>query len=660
MGKYSDLYCSWEDSLTGILKNDDACKVMDTIVNVVSRLLESTMPISDDVLVLCWKYCLMIGNKEKCDKFLALLTTTVKDSLNPKSDTKARDGAWFKEFLLNSNVWLMKQHNNKNNNKKENKDDVKTDNNNNNEAKSDSPTKGLLYEEISDTANKQLEFVKEFIKDNVVREMKENSKEFDVLVKYEMKLDNKIELRQDAIEYGIQSDYKEKDLWIMASHIQNKNFDCFQEYNLKNYLTKMLVTAHAINDSFQDEMRRMFKRINKCAVFMPAPVKLEERCQIKVQTDYNEIRYPSASALLDCIRCSITFDSCSDLLRGVLEFKERIEKQENNDKYMIKKIVRCKNTFNKIESWINKNGEIDVNKCNYCDIKLNVIIVSSLSDDGSSNASISNKTAIIGEVQFLINWFLRAKAMSHSWYSILRRNEFVENVNGMLLDDCDLIKYQRKILGWINHENLESISKELLFNPNKILAMKYPITKTKTNITETISVEKKSGNSNSKDDTINVVSTSTAVQTMKTEDFNAESEWPKVPLLFKFGKTEWFRAFKLYFASILHFSKIINSSKNKRNFCERYINNEVALKQEHSFIWGINTSGEDKHGLRFKICQTVMKSPHFHGITVCLSDFCVFCVFWLELLTIEIQIKCVVVVLLFGNLVIWLLYRMKK
>ena len=52
------------------------------------------------------------------------------------------------------------------------------------------------------------------------------------------------------------------------------------------------MTAHAINDDFQNEMRRLFRKIDKKAVFMAAPVKLEERCQIKAQTDYNNCVFP--------------------------------------------------------------------------------------------------------------------------------------------------------------------------------------------------------------------------------------------------------------------------------------------------------------------------------------------------------------------------------
>ena len=175
----------------------------------------------------------------------------------------------------------------------------------------------------------------------------------------------------------------------------------------------IIYIAHALNDDFQNDMDLLFRRINKKALFMRAPVKLEERCQIKVQqnnffspflmvfyvlflflilqsqTDYNDRPYPTCAELMDVVRCSVTFNTCKELIDGLNKFVDRVKQGKAG---CIKQIVRCKNGFKKYENL----NVINAEKCGYVDVKLNVIIES----------KTGQKTAIIGEIQFLLKFFL--------------------------------------------------------------------------------------------------------------------------------------------------------------------------------------------------------------------------------------------------------------
>ncbi len=61
----------------------------------------------------------------------------------------------------------------------------------------------------------------------------------------------------------------------------------------------------------------------------------------------------------------------------------------------------------------NKRGKLGLHK--YADIKLNVLIESDMK-------------SMVGEVQFLMGWMLRAKQLGHGLYEITRNEGFVNNV----------------------------------------------------------------------------------------------------------------------------------------------------------------------------------------------------------------------------------------
>ena len=155
--------------------------------------------------------------------------------------------------------------------------DEKDNNNNNNNIKT-------VYNAIEPTIEDTLENQKLFLYNSVQKESK-NSEiywkkliELDDYINKNEIINNSNDLRQDYIFSGILSDFNENDLYIIAPLIDDKNFDCFDIYNTKNYLSKCLLISQSLNTKFQNDIKYLFEKINKNAMFQSAPVKLESRC----------------------------------------------------------------------------------------------------------------------------------------------------------------------------------------------------------------------------------------------------------------------------------------------------------------------------------------------------------------------------------------------
>ena len=137
-------------------------------------------------------------------------------------------------------------------------------------------------------------------------------------------------------------------------------------------------------------------------------------CTFFFIADYANMPFPSVMSIVDYLRCSVTFDSCKEMIDGLNDF---IDKVKNKRAGCVIDIVRCKNMFANINDWVNKkiikseesdgnendtvttatktNYEIETSKVGYCDIKFNVII-------------FHNGLAMCGEIQFLLSWMLKA------------------------------------------------------------------------------------------------------------------------------------------------------------------------------------------------------------------------------------------------------------
>ena len=304
-GHYSDdFYCSLSD-LVGLQTNDDGSDLygsrspemaMRTIVSSVISILSLKMVVSQDLLIICAIYCTQFcdKNNEISRQFFDALKTATKDCLqtskkhddnnnsnydskekekeNSASEEKSariirfrqRNYQWFKYFLLDSTLWLVK----------------------------DTLSDVILFENALDVVNDELIKQKQYIWQNIQREQSSNPKAFAQLTTFGDEFnkknnsntnntnsnnsnDDSLQLRQDRIENGIKSNASEYDLIVSsveaglsggdANSGETNNsiadFNIQFESNTKIYLTQCLPCAHLNNEKFQSEMKSYYKNL---------------------------------------------------------------------------------------------------------------------------------------------------------------------------------------------------------------------------------------------------------------------------------------------------------------------------------------------------------------------------------------------------------------
>ena len=421
---------------------------LEDIVLGVMKLLQTKCGISDDWLIFCFEYCKMlcIGDDESLlNKFNKTLENVIRECLD--SDYQSKHAKfynyfWFKHFLLHSNIWLCRLPN------------MHSKNSSNSYSSS-------LYCQIGQkTVSSALIKQQTFIWKHIKEEEKNNGENWDKLLHFK-EVESKNEyLRQDEIDNGIKSEQGYENIYPMLPLMdKTSNFDVFNQYN-SIYLRTCLIFAHKINPTFQNDMKNLFLlrninsklkvEIERCD-FAKAPVKMYERSIMKAQTDYIDRGFPTTSSIVDFLRCSVTFNNSNDMLSVIKYF---IDKIEANEAGCVIGIARIKNGFKNIIHWK------EIKDCNYCDIKINVIIYDSLTN-----------TSQIGEIQFLLKWLLKAKKIGHKLYGVARKQEYIEAVYNLIDNDSNYEQYKMKISKLISNGNVNYFGKELIWQPNVVLSM---------------------------------------------------------------------------------------------------------------------------------------------------------------------------------------------
>lgn len=390
------------------------------ILNVILNGLIKKLPLSDDLLVLSWRYC---ETQNIQVAMLKILKLVIADALSYKNVSKARDYAWFVDYMLNSNIWY--QYANKNSN-----------------------SNAFVYDEILDTVNKELYNQKLFLQKKILSIMSLKNEEFKAFNKLcdlkEIGISDSI--RQDNLKCN-KPEYSAYEL-IATSE---SDFDSEKEYDTRIYLINLLIKARELNTRFQKQMKLFVSIINSNAIYQNASIKKYDRCVEKSQVDYVDAKWPRTAKLIDIIRCSITFNSCKEMYDALMVFKHRVDHNQGD---CIKKILRIKNGFSTIKNWKNTND------FEYRDIKLNVLI--------SNN---DNSKQIIGEIQFLLSLMLNVKQMGHSLYQITRRFEFVDSLKKLINHNNNNINETIKMKQVIKNKDYTSFKNQILLNNDTLLNM---------------------------------------------------------------------------------------------------------------------------------------------------------------------------------------------
>ena len=308
-----DFYRNYSD-FTGLIERDVICKdnnfkdaisCMNHVVACVIGLLKSQMIVSDDILVLCFEYCQDANHSELLQQFVGALNDTIHQCLGKKS---LRNYMYFKQFLLFSNVWFCRMNNSNANGRGDGINNTVTVTvNSDNDEKESNET--LLFDSIVKVTDVELIKQKQLIWDNVKNEEKSDAEHWDKVCNFgsDVKVNNNSNnngapLRQDEINGGILSYESKQNLHMIAATMDENNneksdYDLFNEYNNRVYITQLLTYAHRNNGKFQNVMKDIFAE-DPDAKYAPAPVKTYDRCIIKANTDYADRMYPSMANIL--------------------------------------------------------------------------------------------------------------------------------------------------------------------------------------------------------------------------------------------------------------------------------------------------------------------------------------------------------------------------
>ena len=111
-----DFYCNYDEfaglTETNVIFKDPilANQAMNNVVCCVLKLLKCKLVISQDLLILCYMYCVSVEHDKSFDLFETFVNTIENVSYeclgsdNNNNKMKQRNYVWFKDYLLFSNL----------------------------------------------------------------------------------------------------------------------------------------------------------------------------------------------------------------------------------------------------------------------------------------------------------------------------------------------------------------------------------------------------------------------------------------------------------------------------------------------------------------------------------------------------------------------------
>ncbi len=188
--------------------------------------------------------------------------------------------------------------------------------------------------------------------------------------------------RQDHPNVGLFKNKGFKDLF--ESKMDDEKSQDMKDFVDSNLAVNILTsTAKNINQEFQNHIQAVMSHFGE---FQAGPIKKVERCVSKLENDYRNEQYPKSAKLLDLVRCSVTFNTVNQLIKGYNGLMKHISKHKN--------VIELSRV---------KNGFLDKDHHGYRDIKLNVIYKSEI-DPGLN---------MICEIQLLLINYLQEKKRIH-------------------------------------------------------------------------------------------------------------------------------------------------------------------------------------------------------------------------------------------------------
>ena len=440
------------------IKQDPTMKLSKQLHDVITKMILNKEPINDILLL----YSNIVDNVSLSDTIEA----TMKSIFNSKNKN-SRDMAWFSNHIVNSNLFCLpheakasKANRVKSDITDYDGDEVKTGNTRDSGGSADVTGK-LKYDVISlkvieDQLRKQQEYLRQHV--SIMESKYEQSWKQLINIKNQNFYKHGILQQNQVRDFFTDVNFMDKN-GIKVDYIKNElNNDILTGFNLRaaydnNVIaTQLLIMANKVNYQFQKDCRKIFKQIERTfninCNYKGAPIKSLDRVVIKAATDYHDKSWPHTVNVIDLVRCSIHVETPKELYDVFNKFYQMVYISKKSGVGCIKSILRIKNGFNQFINFdLNKNKQ----QIGYCDIKCNVLI------------ELQN-IALIGEIQFLLSFMLKAKQMSHKLYEFERKKEYFYELYNMI----SYSNNNESLLNKMNHiiavHDMKKLSQFLLYS----------------------------------------------------------------------------------------------------------------------------------------------------------------------------------------------------
>ena len=301
-------------AITGELLDLRSNDVKKEICKTIISMIKNKELLNDQLL--------MIAARISPQKFENALIESVRDAVCVKdihdhNSSDSHDVAWFKNCILTSNVLCLES----NVNTIANDDDGEQNEVDSKEREEEK--KEMIFDRINKgSIATELHKQQVFIRDEINKVAKADGENWENLIYfniynrsidgklYQSVLRNRVDFKNDMENNGMPIEFENNDL----INSYDSNFDGSTEYDNNVYLVNLLIGAHKMNNQFQNDCKKLLspETLGVDCKFLPAPVKVKQRCMVKAALDYSDREWPYTGMLFS--GCRQNFDTVTPVM----------------------------------------------------------------------------------------------------------------------------------------------------------------------------------------------------------------------------------------------------------------------------------------------------------------------------------------------------------
>jgi len=351
-----------KEMLSSISENEDNLKIfIEVIEKNIIQSIEKEVGFSDDFVNTLYFYYTKIETVPFIET--NLFTAIRKKCAYIINNKTTKNWYFFKTYIMSSTLWYRDAKAVGWDAMFEDEEDVEEEE----KKKEDEENKEeyLFYELLKIVNDGFEEKIKKKLQKPFKQIAEENPDDWKALVSYDIESTLESRCRQDLVPNGVKPDYTHNELTRYVA--SSTSFNAYQHYDVNEYLSKLLLTAHTVDEEFHESIQKIFQidlqtNFSKIETlnnmeYQKGPIKLITRCKAKAETDYADEPFPSSACILDMNRCALIFEDIKSMLAALDLFKQKISYFQSGN---IVAICRDKNGF----------ASYKHEKPDYADIKL--------------------------------------------------------------------------------------------------------------------------------------------------------------------------------------------------------------------------------------------------------------------------------------------------